>query len=63
MSVPYIPLDYSEAIVICKRCRFKFHSDCIKDKIDNLETWICNFCKNKIKELQSQNLWDYQNNK
>lgn len=51
MSVPYIPLDYSEAIVICKRCRFKFHSDCIKEKIDNLETWICNFCKNKIKEL------------
>ncbi|CAD8067903.1 unnamed protein product [Paramecium sonneborni] len=61
-KIPYISFDYSHSIIICKRCRFKFHSECISFKGSSNE-WLCDYCLNRIEELKHLNLWDYKNNK
>ncbi|CAD8149740.1 unnamed protein product [Paramecium pentaurelia] len=61
-KVPYIAFDYSDRIIICKRCRFKFHAECVQ-VLDNINDWICDYCLDRIQELKSSNQWDYINNK
>ncbi|CAD8155387.1 unnamed protein product [Paramecium octaurelia] len=61
-KVPYIAFDYSDRIIICKRCRFKFHAECVQ-VLDNTNDWICDYCLDRIQELKSSNQWDYINNK
>ncbi|CAK75467.1 unnamed protein product (macronuclear) [Paramecium tetraurelia] len=61
-KVPYIAFDYSDRIIICKRCRFKFHAECVQVH-DNINDWICDYCQDRIQELKSSNQWDYINNK
>ncbi|CAD8153220.1 unnamed protein product [Paramecium octaurelia] len=61
-KVPYIAFDYSDRIIICKRCRFKFHAECVQ-VLDNINDWICDYCLDRIKELKNSNQWDYINNK
>ncbi|KAM3134275.1 hypothetical protein pb186bvf_013560 [Paramecium bursaria] len=61
-KIPYIAFDYSGGIVICKRCRFKFHAECA-GVIDKDIEWICQYCETRIKELKQTNQWDYKNNK
>ncbi|CAK65813.1 unnamed protein product (macronuclear) [Paramecium tetraurelia] len=61
-KIPYIAFDYSQQIVICKRCRFKFHSECVQIQ-GALNEWLCDYCLTRIEELKNSNLWDYKNQK
>ncbi|CAD8142468.1 unnamed protein product [Paramecium pentaurelia] len=61
-KIPYIAFDYSHQIVICKRCRFKFHSECVQIQ-GALNEWLCDYCQIRIEELKNSNQWDYKNQK